>query len=631
MDIPCHEDALAKDKVEALARKLSLELPHQEQWDFVQSMLSQDLQAAPGSGKTSLIGLKLGLLAQGWTSATRGICVLSHTNTAKNEIIGRLTPVPAGSRLLHYPHFVGTIQSFTDTFLSLPALRSRGIEAHHIDDVTYEEAAVRLLERSPRYRQLKAYLDRRNDGLSLVAKSQYVCEAGQLISTGPKGTLPFGPDSSSGKQFVQLKAHLTRQGIFRYQDMFAIAKYHLHHNPGLGQATAHRFPFVLIDEMQDTSSIQQSLLNQVFDFPTTVVQRVGDVNQRIFTDSQGNMSLPYAFPHQHAAELPVSRRFGTAIASLASALTVHRPQQIHGAGPEATIALLLFTDSTVAEVAPAFERLAAATVPRHLLLAHPPRVLGSRLTPKNTTVFPQSVACYVPGVVGNPLHQGASNLIATVRAARDQKQSGDDQAASHHIWNAIRKALQPTGDLQLPPLGRLERRSETPGGRTRLLLRKMLTSPLDDEAAWAELVGPLPTAIAELAATPVPSSHHIASLLAFAPQDTAAPAPRHAEHIAAVAGSIQSAKGETHAATLILECLDRTGKKHDVEEVLQVLASKTDPARAGISVQRAVQLVFVGATRPTHLLALAAHEQRAEPYIDAVTTRGWKVIDVSNP
>ncbi|MFC9855621.1 hypothetical protein ACIGW5_06320 [Streptomyces prasinus] len=44
--------------------------------------------------------------------------------------------------------------------------------------------------------------------------------------------------------------------------------------------------------------------------------------------------------------------------------------------------------------------------------------------------------------------------------------------------------------------------------------------------------------------------------------------------------------------------------------------------------QCAAQLVFVGATRPTHLLAFAAHRTRAEPYVEAMTARGWTVHDV---
>ncbi|MEU1185553.1 hypothetical protein ABZ464_49685 [Streptomyces sp. NPDC005820] len=96
-----------------------------------------------------------------------------------------------------------------------------------------------------------------------------------------------------------------------------------------------------------------------------------------------------------------------------------------------------------------------------------------------------------------------------------------------------------------------------------------------------------------------------------------------------VAGSIQSAKGETHAATLILECLERSGKKYDVHEVLGLLSQQQDASQALVTVQRAAQLVFVGATRPTHLLAFATHCKRAERYVEAMTARGWSVHDIS--
>lgn len=80
----------------------------------------------------------------------------------------------------------------------------------------------------------------------------------------------------------------------------------------------------------------------------------------------------------------------------------------------------------------------------------------------------------------------------------------------------------------------------------------------------------------------------------------------------AVPGTIQSPKGETHAATLILECLGKTGRKFDVTEALRMIAEGSDPLRELKSVQATVQLVFVGATRPTHLLVLAAHRDRGK-------------------
>ncbi|MFJ6943326.1 UvrD-helicase domain-containing protein [Streptomyces wuyuanensis] len=626
-------DVFIKDKVEALAQQLGLALPHQEQWDFIQSAESLDLQAAPGSGKTSLIGLKLALLCQGWNSPTRGICVLSHTNTAKDEIIHRLAASPAGRRLLQYPHFIGTIQAFTNTFFALPALRARGVEVQIVDDRAYADEALQLLERHPQFRKLNTALGHRTNGPSLVAEARYLCDAGDLIATGPDGTRPFKAASDSGQQFAALKETLTERGVFRYPDMFAIAEHHLFHHPQLALAATHRFSFVLLDEMQDTSDLQQRLLDKVFGSPSTVVQRVGDVNQRIFAD-RPDAAQPSSFPLPHAAQLPVSRRFGSKIAALASDLTVHRRQRIDGAGHEGTIALLLFDDDCVAEVVPAFERMAAAAVPRQLLLDSPPRVLGARLTRGGAKTFPQSVSCYVPGFTTAP-SQATGSLITTARAAQTERQSGDNHAAVTLLWKAIRDVARLASSGSLPPLRRLDRDPATAGGRTRLLLHEMLTSPLDSDVEWAVFTARLLRLLPDLTQSPLKGVARLADPLAHVPPVVQpAPVPQASDDaeqgvVLSVAGSIQSAKGETHVATLILECLERSGKKYDVHEVLRLLSQQQDASKALVTIQRAAQLVFVGATRPTHLLAFAVHRTRAEPHVEAMMARGWSIHDIN--
>lgn len=70
---------------------------------------SRDINAAPGSGKTTVLAAKLLILARKWEAARSGICVLSHTNVARDEIQRRLGKSIEGSRLLTYPHFIGTI------------------------------------------------------------------------------------------------------------------------------------------------------------------------------------------------------------------------------------------------------------------------------------------------------------------------------------------------------------------------------------------------------------------------------------------------------------------------------------------------------------------------------------------
>ncbi|MFF5650803.1 hypothetical protein ACFY8N_20580 [Streptomyces collinus] len=190
--------------------------------------------------------------------------------------------------------------------------------------------------------------------------------------------------------------------------------------------------------------MQQRLLDKVFAAGNTVVQRVGDVNQRIFDDRADGQSSASAFPLPMSAEFSVSRRFGTKIASLASDLTVHRSQRIEGTGPEGTIALLLFDRDSVDQVVPAFERLARSLVPQHLLRENPPKVLGARRQPGSSAKFPQSLACYVPGLTLPGRGEIRGLVIAAARAAQEQRRHGDGHAAVQQFWNTLRGAVRPS-------------------------------------------------------------------------------------------------------------------------------------------------------------------------------------------
>ncbi|MFJ3844864.1 UvrD-helicase domain-containing protein [Streptomyces albidoflavus] len=638
MKPPYPPDALAKDKVEALAQILGLDLPHSEQWDFVQSELSQDLQAAPGSGKTTLIGLKLALLAGAWTSRTRGICVLSHTNTAKDEIINRLTASPDGRRFLQYPHFIGTIQSFANTFLALPAIRALGYEVQAVDDDVYKAAALRLLERRE-FSTLRSFLGRRRDGLDSVTQAVFVCEAGKLKVVGPGGSAPADPyTTTSGRQYDRLKRHLAKEGVFRYDDMYSIAEWYLTQNPEIAVAVSQRFPFVLLDEMQDTSDVQQHLLDLVFS-SGVVVQRVGDVNQGIYSDGTPTSARASAFPAPLTAELPVSQRFGPKIADMASALTIRRQQRISGAGPDTQIGLLLFDDHSVLEVVPAFERMAHALVPHEVLVSNPPRVLGARLAKGTSSKYPQSLTCYLPEYAPAARVVARGDLISTVRAAGARwAAGGSDHEAVAELWEGVRTTMRPALTVPLPSLSRLERSVTTAGGQLRLVLRDLLMGSGDtDEGTWKSATARLLELVPDIAQVPLRDVPELAKSLSFVQRQKSNVIGVVATHddqalplqVPSVAGSIQGAKGETHAATLLLECLDRRGSKHDIQETLKLLVGG-DIQRAQVTVQRAAQLIFVGATRPTHLLVLATHRKHAAPYTEHLVARGWSIHEVSD-
>ena len=114
---------ITDDDINTIEKELSLKFDEKRR-NILKDNTSIDVQACPGSGKTTLLGSKLLLLAKKWKDEDRGVCVLSHTNVAKNEILKVLQTHPAGYKFTRYPHFIGTIQDFIDHFLALPKIHS---------------------------------------------------------------------------------------------------------------------------------------------------------------------------------------------------------------------------------------------------------------------------------------------------------------------------------------------------------------------------------------------------------------------------------------------------------------------------------------------------------------------------
>ena len=95
---------------------------------------SKDIKACPGSGKTTTLLAKLAILANRMPfENNQGICVLTHTNVAINEIKNKLGH--KSDILFSYPNHFGTIQSFVDKFLAIPNFIEKfGYKLKYIDD-----------------------------------------------------------------------------------------------------------------------------------------------------------------------------------------------------------------------------------------------------------------------------------------------------------------------------------------------------------------------------------------------------------------------------------------------------------------------------------------------------------------
>ena len=90
-----------------------------ERINFISNFDTNDLNAVPGSGKTTALLAKLLILEKNLHfSDGSGVLVLSHTNAAVDEITRKIGPYCP--KLFAYPNFVGTIQSFVNCMLAIP-------------------------------------------------------------------------------------------------------------------------------------------------------------------------------------------------------------------------------------------------------------------------------------------------------------------------------------------------------------------------------------------------------------------------------------------------------------------------------------------------------------------------------
>src|SRR5690606_4597566 len=81
---------VVEEDVEWICSVMGLREFDQSRQDFLRKTTTLDVSACPGSGKTTLIVAKLAIMARKWPHRTKGVCVLSHTNAAREQIQRRL-------------------------------------------------------------------------------------------------------------------------------------------------------------------------------------------------------------------------------------------------------------------------------------------------------------------------------------------------------------------------------------------------------------------------------------------------------------------------------------------------------------------------------------------------------------
>lgn len=599
---------------------------------------SRDFNAVPGSGKTSLLAAKLLLLAKKWPHTHRGLCILSHTNVAREEVTRRLSKSVEGSRLLAYPHYIGTIHGFVNQFLAMAVLRRRGLKIDLIDDEIFAKRAWSLAT-SWRYGTLRAWLKRQPNAEELVSTLYYKSSMLEVVSEG--GKLP-GANTPTYQQMVALKKELADDGVFRHRDMFAYAELAVTDYPHLLDVVHRRFPMVFIDEMQDTSWEQESILNRLFD-NRSVVQRFGDVDQKIISGDPDSDKA--TFPRSGHGTISTSKRFGKRIAEAVASVRISQLPVLGDAADGCSPVLLLYKTSSINHVVYRFGELVLDRFGEAELANQAVRAMCARRGGEGKVDPGRHIGDYWPAFerAQRSSTQDDLHLLFQPRPAMfDQPTlAGRVSEVRRGVLLALRAAKAPVADGVRDARSLPRAVKEQLGDATHLqkLIRELTLSPpslvsAQDQVAlasqmYARLAPLLPKGMTQemFAALQVFSGPPLEEEQADGELPTVCTVVHSGRAMEYSLGTVASMKGETHMASLVLESYGGTSRRFDLQVALPFIAGiGKNFAKLTATQQAQMRNLYVAMSRPTQFLCLAASESRVDTQtIAALAAKGWDI------
>ena len=336
------------------------------------------VQACPGSGKTTALLAKLIILANKMPLPEgKGVCVLTHTNVAIDEIKTKLGP--KAELLFKYPNFFGTIQTFLHKYVTAAALHYYyGSQLTYVDDdvakavllkkyrglridndlkklVFSHTAAKRhsisdeeidalggadlllaanviknIGKRKDRYDfQLKGYnlknISKEARKYIYSKKNDVLYKQGDEIILSftvdwPNkkvitDTRPISWDSPSSIEYLKIKDEMYKEGILTFDEAYDLAfRYIQEKGLDFSSFSDKRFQYLFVDEVQDCDKQQVELIRKLFDEHKVVVQRFGDYCQAIYEGEDREGAEMAELKGDNVHYIHDSNRFGENIA-----------------------------------------------------------------------------------------------------------------------------------------------------------------------------------------------------------------------------------------------------------------------------------------------------------------------------
>lgn len=654
--------------------------------DFIKNLDTVDLHAVPGSGKTTSLLAKLLILEKFLPFRDgSGILILSHTNSAVDEIkgkIGKECPL-----LQSYPNYLGTIQSFIDNFLAIPFIASKlGTRISSVDTAYYQRmlySKYKKIEWLDEYDRVGRFFWGRNNsraeqesGGNAQSKRRILESLNQkdvqrlyydftdetIRNIETNAVILRDATSPKYQGLKRVIIDTLKEGVISYDYAYQIAISYINAFPKIKKILQLRFKYVFVDEMQDMDQTQSFLLDLLFHkkmVKNHVFQRIGDRNQAIYA---GKIELEETWiEREKRLNITGSKRTSAAIAKIVTPFASVVPVEIRGENLESTRfgikpKLILYQADRIQEVIPKFASIIKGLQDSGKIPSSDQnpvfKTIGWR---KESNSEKRGINSYFPAFEASSPKSTASKdkLIQYLKSTGD---TNSFKVAKRNISDGIADLLQ---RAKIPhPDGKWLTAS-----RFSTLLRdshpelyeeyKMRIFEWSFQVVKGEGTG-IKQSIIDYALTLIPNfipgwTQFPQEMTTFLSDEVVITDPATSEGSGSVnlfvqddieidVGTVHSAKGETHCATLYVETHFQNDARngppvsYESQRLINNLAGAEIVGTTLKNKLKSARMVYVGFSRPTHLLCFAAcREHVADERIENLESAGWEIVLLGEP
>ncbi|MFB3844443.1 MAG: UvrD-helicase domain-containing protein [Candidatus Cloacimonadaceae bacterium] len=653
---------------------------------FIKSLETVDVQACPGSGKTTALIAKLYIFSKFMPfENNKGICVLTHTNVAIDEIKNKMGK--SCNILFSYPNFFGTIHSFIDRFLLLPYYKCEyKNNISYIDNELYNKKINNYMK----YNYIKNNYDEQiykllYHWLKLSNKLEYpynirfslknIEELVVGIECKPI-TFKFGKKEFSDyektmilKVLKDIKMDMLKSGQLCYDDSYSLSYHYLRKRPRIINAISSRFKYLFIDEMQDTAKYQIDLLDRTFS-TDVIKQRIGDSNQSIYSHSGYFKDETDWLPIDNQIHIYKSKRISKQIAKSIKYICITPETYLEGVdrGDDENLKpiIIIFNDETKKDVLKEYAKIikereylweGKITNPVYYAVGWIHEKKDDELTAKHEEKL--SIKSYFPDY--NKPSKLHSVVFDTLLNYIVRPSSVDTLNSAKPIYDNIINCLLRVLDLceiknndrRFTKKSLLEYMSQTNQKELETLKTKCANwvrqikrhcckddCPHKDKIYPTCIIKDMKKYISEKWAEIFHYDENKINDFLINDLQEISPTASNVDNIFTYnnidvhVGTVHSVKGQTHTATLFLECFYVDFNCNQLLEFFKknnTSKDKNDTTRINKSKKEALKIAYVAMSRPTHLLCVAFHKARCpEQNYNALKENGWEIKDISN-